>query len=432
MTAALPSRVISWYGDDFTGSTDALEALAPHMPSVLFLRRPDDASFAPFADYAAFGLAGSSRSETPEWMDANLPATFAWLESLGTEVCHYKVCSTFDSAPGMGNIGRALEIGRRVFGGASAPIVVGAPPLGRYTFFGNLFARAGDTIHRIDRHPTMRCHPVTPMGEADLRLHLAAQTTLDIGLLDAVQLESSGAAERYRNLRQSCQAVLIDVMNQATLAQAGSLLWGADRARFIVGSSGVEYALLAHWGLERPAAIAAEPVDRIVVLSGSCSPVTASQIEFAHRSEAFAPVRLDARALTSAGASGAAEQACRSALESLRQGRSPVLYTAATPEDRIEDFQARQSLGEQAGRILARVLDQSGVRRAVIAGGDTSSHGGQQLGIDALTFVAHLAPGAPLCRAWSRDPRRRDLEIVFKGGQCGREDFFELVRKGRN
>jgi uncharacterized protein YgbK (DUF1537 family) len=67
-----------------------------------------------------------------------------------------------------------------------------------------------------------------------------------------------------------------------------------------------------------------------------------------------------------------------------------------------------------------------------VAGGDTSSHAGQQLGIDALTFVSHLAPGAPLCRAWSQIPGRQGLEIVFKGGQCGKEDFFELVLNGRN
>jgi uncharacterized protein YgbK (DUF1537 family) len=88
------------------------------------------------------------------------------------------------------------------------------------------------------------------------------------------------------------------------------------------------------------------------------------------------------------------------------------------------------SLGERAGRILDRVLKRSGLRRAVIAGGDTSSHAGRQLGIGALTFVSHMAPGAPLCKAWSRSPSRQGLEVVFKGGQCGRDDFFETVRSG--
>ncbi len=115
VSTGLPKRVISWYGDDFTGSTDALEALAPHMPSVLFLGQPDEKFFSQFAEYAAFGLAGSSRSESPDWMDTNLVPAFEWLDSLGTAVCHYKVCSTFDSSPKVGNIGRAVEIGKRVF-----------------------------------------------------------------------------------------------------------------------------------------------------------------------------------------------------------------------------------------------------------------------------------------------------------------------------
>ena len=127
LNTALASRVISWYGDDFTGSTDALEALAPHMPSVLFPAPSGRPFLCQFADYAAFGLAGSSRSESPEWMDTHLSDAFAWLASLGTSVCHYKVCSTFDSSPQTGNIGRAAEIGKRIFGLRFVPIVVGAP-----------------------------------------------------------------------------------------------------------------------------------------------------------------------------------------------------------------------------------------------------------------------------------------------------------------
>jgi uncharacterized protein YgbK (DUF1537 family) len=73
------------------------------------------------------------------------------------------------------------------------------------------------------------------------------------------------------------------------------------------------------------------------------------------------------------------------------------------------------------------VLDRSGVRRVVVAGGDTSSHAGRQLGIQALTFLCPLAPGAPLCIAWSNNRERDGLEIVFKGGQCGKEDFFLRV-----
>jgi uncharacterized protein YgbK (DUF1537 family) len=114
----------------------------------------------------------------------------------------------------------------------------------------------------------------------------------------------------------------------------------------------------------------------------------------------------------------------RAALDALSDGRSVVLFTAASPEDRVELPVPPQVLSVRAGEILNRVVDQSGVRRIVIAGGDTSSHAGRRLGVDALTFISHLAPGAPLCRTWSHETDRQDLEIVFKGGQCGREDFL--------
>lgn len=437
MSTGLPTRVISWYGDDFTGSTDALEVLAPHMPAVLFLRKPDDALFARFSEHSAFGLAGSSRSQSPEWMDTHLADAFEWLRSLGTAVCHYKVCSTFDSSPQVGNIGRAAEIGKRVFESHFVPMVVGAPALGRYTAFGNLFAAANGVVHRIDRHPTMKCHPVTPMSEADLRIHLKEQTDLRIGLLDVLKLSSPDACEQFRAVHAKSEAVLIDVVNESALPRAGRLLWDVDRQPFLLGSSGVEYALIALWQEDGLIAESSRPsspgaADRIVVLSGSCSPVTQSQIEYAGRN-GFALVRLDARALTMGERSSmAGNEACRAALDALSQGHSVVLFTAASPEDRVGTFDAksRHTLSERAGQILNQVVDASGVRRVVIAGGDTSSHSGRQLGIEALTFVSHLAPGAPLCRTWSQSPIRQDLEIVFKGGQCGKEDFFETVLNG--
>src|SRR3546814_4722054 len=86
-----------------------------------------------------------------------------------------------------------MEIGARQFGGV-VPIVVGAPHLGRYVVFGNLFAVAGgDEVFRIDRHPTMARHPVTPMHEADLRRHLAAQTDMPIALVPIDRIQAGTA-----------------------------------------------------------------------------------------------------------------------------------------------------------------------------------------------------------------------------------------------
>src|SRR3954471_6695655 len=197
----MSDRLFCYYGDDFTGSTDALEALASHgVETALFLDPPSDEMLARFPECRAIGVAGESRSRDPEWMSTHLPAIFTRLADLRAGICHYKVCSTFDSSPEFGGIGRALEIGQDVFGTAWVPVVVAAPHLGRYVLFGNLFAAGGGAIHRIDRHPTMRCHPVTPMDEADLRLHLGRQTSRKVELLDILALSSGDPEKRLDDL----------------------------------------------------------------------------------------------------------------------------------------------------------------------------------------------------------------------------------------
>ena len=80
---------------------------------------------------------------------------------------------------------------------------------------------------------------------------------------------------------------------------------------------------------------------------------------------------------------------------------------------------------------MRRLLDRVELRRIVVAGGDSSGEVASALGIAALSVAAGLAPGAPLCRAWSALPRRDGLEIVLKGGQIGPASFFGSVRAGR-
>jgi uncharacterized protein YgbK (DUF1537 family) len=79
---------------------------------------------------------------------------------------------------------------------------------------------------------------------------------------------------------------------------------------------------------------------------------------------------------------------------------------------------------------LSDLLVRTGVRRVAVCGGDTSGYVARTLNVDALTMLAPMAPGSPLCRAHARDARTDGLEIVFKGGQVGTEDFFERVRHG--
>lgn len=416
--------LFSYYGDDFTGSTDALEALAIQgVPTVLFLGIPDDEVLSRFQGYRAVGLAGSSRSRSPEWMSDHLPGAFRWLQSRSALVCQYKVCSTFDSSPEIGSIGRAFEIGQDIFRAPHVPVVVGAPHLGRYVAFGHLFAASGDGIHRIDRHPTMSCHPITPMTESDLSIHLGRQTSRPIAAIDLTILASSEADAHLRQL--SCGAVIFDGVDPASMRDAARVIWDLG-ATFIVGSSGFTHALIDYWregGLlpDPPPPEPAAPVDRIVAISGSCSPVTERQIRTVLRN-GFAGIRLDP---SDTDRSPAIHQA----LGHLQAGRSVVLYSALGTEG-VNDTIDREQLASGMGALLRDVLRRSGVKRAVVAGGDTASHAGRQIGVHALTFAAPVAPGSPLCRAFTDDRELQGLELVFKGGQVGRDNFFESVLGG--
>jgi 3-oxoisoapionate kinase len=434
--------LISYYGDDLTGSTDVMEALASRgVPTVLFMREPTAAQRAKFADVRAIGLAGSSRSQSPAWMDANLSKAFAWLKSLGAGFCHYKVCSTFDSSPQVGSIGRALDIGARGFGGEFVPLVVGAPQLKRYTAFGHLFAAYWGRTYRIDRHPVMARHPVTPMDEADIVLHLAKQTAKRIGLVDLTALDGAdvdGAVEAAR--ASGAEIVLFDVADLASQQEVGrQLLRLQSRAPFLVGSSGVEYALLGAWAKAGVISGRADfsspgPAGRIAVVSGSCSATTARQIRYAE-AHGFDAHALDARRLA-AGDGAAAEEAIASGAASLEAGRSVVLYTALGPETdvgrELSGEDGRHAIGGALGHVLNAIIARAGLRRVVIAGGDTSSHALGRLGVYALTtrLPLPMTPGSPLCLAHSDEGTFDGLEIALKGGQVGADDYFVRIRDG--
>lgn len=422
-----------------------MEALALNgLRSVLFLSPPSrELLQTKFPAVEAVGVAGSSRAMTPAQMEAALPPVFTALQQLKARLFHYKICSTFDSSPTIGSIGKAYEIGQRLFASSFVPLIVGAPVLKRYCVFGNLFATVGAETFRLDRHPMISRHPVTPMNESDLRLHLAQQTAARIALFDLLQLSGTTDEinERFAKLRHDApDIVLFDTLDETSLATAGRLLWDSD-TRFVIGSSGVEYALAAHWQRPRVAFGPAGEVAQIIVMAGSCSAATRAQIEWAE-ANGFASLRLDATALLTAPEAERARLR-QAAQEQLATGRSVVLYSARGPQDAamqasndrlrqhgFDELIIRERLGEQQGLLLRELLAATAIRRACIAGGDTSSHVVQQLGITALELRTPMAPGSPLCRAYA-DPAALDsLELAMKGGQHGRPDYFESIRRG--
>jgi uncharacterized protein YgbK (DUF1537 family) len=450
--------LLAYYGDDFTGSTDVLEALSrTGLRTVLFLKPPTPEQLKRLPGLRAFGIAGGSRTMTPEEMERELPPAFEVLKASGAPIVHYKMCSTFDSSPGIGSIGRAIEIGRRVFGQCPTPLVVGAPVLGRYVVFGNLFARSGlDTEpFRLDRHPTMSRHPVTPMKEADLRRILAEQTNLPVELVDVLQLEAVRGSWSVVRGSVPAPVILFDTLRQEHLPVIGKAIGEMAEVGqlFVAGSSGVEYALTAFWSgkfsaeTERTAGVASDvftvssmtpfahpltlgQVEQIIAVSGSCSPVTDRQIARALAS-GFIEVPTTTDLVRKPAEHGRVVDAASAAL---RAGRSVIVHTCRGPGDTRLDRQMSTTdpgaLGTALGRVLEAILGTSGLRRAVVCGGDTSMSVARALGLEALEYVAAVAPGSPLCRVHAAGRIADGCEIVFKGGQVGRDSFLtELVGK---
>ncbi len=437
MTAS--SLLLSFYGDDFTGSTDALEGLArAGLRAVLFTRSPTRKQLQSMEGLQAFGIAGCARAMTPDEMAEHLPAALTALKESGAPIVHYKICSTFDSSPEIGSIGKAIEIGTGIFATHAIPVVGGAPSLGRYCVFGNLFAACGGQgeIFRLDRHPSMRHHPATPMTEADLRQHLAHQTQLPIGLIDIRTIDGPAThiTQAYQDLiRTNHRIALLDLLHTRQLATLGAFLFElaqAESPSFVVGPSAVEEALCAFWqdqGLIHRSATFAPlaPAKPMLVISGSCSPVTARQIAHA-TANGFSHLAIDPTKMDNTAISAAV---CRIAAV-LIAGHSIVVHTNPAAGRQPLDRTAQQRLGTFLGQIADEVLQRAPVQRMIIAGGDTSGRIAAALRIESLEMIAPLVRGVPLCRASAPGSPADRIEIAFKGGQIGPPDFFNRVQRG--
>ncbi|GAB2775224.1 four-carbon acid sugar kinase family protein [Rhabdobacter roseus] len=455
---------LSYYGDDFTGSTDVMEALTLNgLPTALFLHPPTVDEIEHFklknnrfpvgTQIQAFGVAGTSRSLSPAQMNAELPPIFQEISRISSRFFHYKVCSTFDSSPEIGSIGHAIDLACRYFPSSFIPLVVGAPNLNRFCAFGNLFARVGSTTYRLDRHPTMSRHPITPMQESDLRLHLSKQTPRKVHMLDVLSLEE-GDDQIEKLIQQakedpSAPFLLMDVINQDHLKKIGEIILRHSQTKnqLLVGSSGIEAALTACLQKKNSltkydVSVSVAQASKMIVMAGSCSPTTQKQIEYALKA-GFAGIRINSQKLVDpAGREPEIQRVVALANQLLRQ-KNVLLYTALGPDDpAIADTRAKLEvlsdrgalpadfLAKIQGKMLLQILEEHHEARVIVAGGDTSGYVAEALEIYALEVLIPVAPGAPLCMAHSKNTKFDGLEIALKGGQCGQEDYFESVYWG--
>ena len=231
-------RLVSFYGDDFTGSAAVMEVLTfAGLTTVLFLDTPTRGAGGAVRRLSRHRHRRRRAGAEPG-MDGRrtFPMRSRRCDRLKAPIAHYKVCSTFDSAPHVGSIGKAIDLAAPVLGGDWHPLLVAAPPIHRYQLFGNLFATVDGVGYRLDRHPTVSRHPMTPMDEADVRVHLAQQTARPIGLVDYLAL-TAGEGRRGTVARAragGAEIVAIDVIDEASLAEAGRLIWENRGERLFV------------------------------------------------------------------------------------------------------------------------------------------------------------------------------------------------------
>ncbi|MXV15232.1 four-carbon acid sugar kinase family protein [Hufsiella ginkgonis] len=451
--------LLGYYGDDFTGSTDAMEMLSRSgVRTVLFITPPSAETLRNYPGIRAFGVAGLSRSLEPEDMASELSSAFWKMRQTGARHIHYKVCSTFDSSPAIGNIGTAIETGTALFPGRYVPLLVAAPTLGRYCVFGNLFASVGigsaGEIFRLDRHPSMKNHPVTPADEADLRVHLGKQTGKKIGLVDILDLGKQTHEVRGlidARLKAGHRIILFDGLYDDQLRVTGEVIdQEAEDSRqpfFSVGSSGIEMALGKYWtsrGMLTPPVYWPNPAAQkaILVISGSCSPVTARQIGTAVQS-GFAEISLEPAEMLTDDPQAVNVPGLKIA-GWLKNGTSVIVHTSkGIDDDRIARSRAlfasrgipkshtSRIYGTVLGNIARAVVQHGDVSRIVIAGGDTSSFAARAMGIEAVEMIAPLSPGAPLCKAYAPGSPLDGKEVVFKGGQVGGDHYFIDILNGK-
>jgi uncharacterized protein YgbK (DUF1537 family) len=404
--------------DDFTGATDLANTLVKAgMRTVQMLGVPGPGLGVPDAE--ALIVALKSRSNpAAEAVEMSL-AALQWLRACGARQIYFKYCSTFDSTD-RGNIGPvadalcdALEADFTVFNPAF-------PTNKRTVYKGYLFV--GDELLS---ESGMRHHPLTPMTDPSLVRVLQRQTRHKVGLVPYTTLIRGVQAVREAFAQLKRNGVRYAVLDSITDEHLAALGEACADLRLVTGGSGMAMGLPANFvrqGLLETGRHYALPKvgGPTVVLSGSCSVATQGQVSYMRRDHAS--FELDPLALA-AGKDVAAEAL---AWASTRLSEKPLLiYSTAAPErvKTVQDRLGREHAGSMIEEALSRIakgLVAKGVRRLVVAGGETSGAVVGALGVEGLLIGPEIDPGVP----WTFSLGEPTLALALKSGNFGAEDFF--------
>lgn len=411
----MPEIRAAFYGDDFTGSVDALLQFARRgWSGRLFTTLPTpEALHAAAQTVDVVGIAGIARSLSPEQMDAEVIPALRALVATGAQIVQYKACSTADSAPEVGSLGRVIELGREIVAPHPVPMLFAQPDFGRFTLFGTHFASEDGVVHRLDRQPTMSSHPSTPMTEADLAIHIGRQTALPIGAVSLTVY--TDLAERLRHT--DAAGVVLDAVTDADLVTVGAALRDLPAPVFAIGSGGLSQGIAAAApGTSAPVPVATPAAGAVLVVSGSRSPQTRRQAGAAAAAGWLVqPLPLDV---------ADAAEAAQDAVAALSSGRGVVFTSADADVSGAGERPVLEAIAEASAIIVKAAAQARAARRVIVCGGDTSSRITRLLGIEALSIAANPWGNVVLLRPHATDPAIDGLELLLKGGQVGADTLF--------
>jgi len=422
MTASASRPLLGCIADDFTGATDLANMLVKSgMRTVQTIGVPaDGAALDTMIDADAIVVALKSRTIAAADAVAQSLAAYEWLRAQGCRQFFFKYCSTFDSTDA-GNIGPVADALLDAAGGDFAIACPAFPENGRTIFRGHLFV--GDVPLN---ESGMEHHPLTPMKDANLVRVLQRQTTAKVGLIRYDTIAQGAAAVRARvdALRaDGTRFAIADALSDHDLHVLGE---ACANLPLVTGGSGVALGLPENFrraGLlpERDNAASLPRIDGLsAVLAGSASKATNAQV--AAWRESRPSFRIDP--LAASRGEPVVDDALAFARSHLPQ---PVLIYATTSPDEVKAVQ--QALGvEAAGHLvestlaaIARGLRELGVRKFVVAGGETSGAVVQALDVKSLQIGAQIDPGVPATATIDAQP----LGLALKSGNFGAVDFFD-------
>jgi uncharacterized protein YgbK (DUF1537 family) len=403
--------------DDFTGATDVASMLVKNgMATVQVIGVPEG----PLPEADAIVVALKSRTAPVAQAVAESLAAAEALLAAGAKQLFFKYCSTFDSTH-EGNIGPVADALLKRLGAGFAIACPAFPANGRSLYQGHLFVG-----QRLLSESGMQDHPLTPMRDPDLVRVLSRQTEGGVGLVPFAVVEQGAAAIR-REMTRLAEAgrryAIVDAVSDAHLLAIGE---ACAAHALITGGSGIAMGLPENFrraGLlpARGDAAALPALGGLcAVVAGSCSRATLGQIGFAR--DHVPVLELDALAKPDAGALAA--QALDWASGRLDAAR-PVVIAGSAPPEQVAALQAKLgrdaagALIEQAMASVAEGLIARGVRRLVVAGGETSGAVVQRLGVRRLRIGAEIDPGVPWTFA---EPV--GIHLALKSGNFGARDFF--------